>query len=69
MPNVQLILAIKEHSMNVRRFYSTRQQRCQWLSRGRIPRHRRHRHPRDDRREDVGDVGVDVVECGLYQLY
>jgi len=31
------------------------------LPKARIPR-RRHRHPREDRREDVG---VGVVECGL----
>jgi len=27
----------------------------------------RHRHPRDDLREDVG-VGVGVMECGLYEM-
>ena len=33
-------------------------------SKARIPRRRhRHRHPREDRREDIG---VGVVECGLY---
>ena len=32
--------------------------RC-WFCEGRIPRHR-HRHPREDPREDVG-----VVECGF----
>jgi len=38
-------------------------------SKGRIPRHR-HRHPREDPREDIARVRrVGVMECGLNALY